>query len=153
MLWTKWLTTTIIDELSRVECVKGQTGKGKHGLTAVAPRRNAIADALTECPAGAWISVADFLRFMRASGTDFTVTRDPWDLYICEAHYGSLGSGSEDILEERYLLGFLLEYAATLGLIDVALIPPAGARADYGCLWEPMSFPSSVAMMASCISV
>src|SRR5207302_1336931 len=53
MLWTNWLTTTIIDELSRVECVKGQTGKGKHGLTTVAPRRNAIADALTECPAGA----------------------------------------------------------------------------------------------------
>src|SRR5207249_6304967 len=26
-LWTKWLTTTIIDELSRIECVKGQTGK------------------------------------------------------------------------------------------------------------------------------
>jgi hypothetical protein len=141
MLWTKWLTTTILDELSRIECVKGQTGKGKHGLTAVPRRRNAIAGALTECPAGAWISAAEFFRFMRASGADFTVTRDPWDLYICEAHYGSLGSGGEDILEERYLLGFLLEYAATLGLLDVGLIPPAGARDDYGDLWGTDELP------------
>jgi hypothetical protein len=29
----------------------------------------------------------------------------------------------------------LLEYAATLGVIDVVLIPPAGARYNYGDLW------------------
>ncbi|PYS48418.1 MAG: hypothetical protein DMG13_25590 [Acidobacteria bacterium] len=140
-LWTKWLTTTIIDELSRIECVKGQTGKGKHGLTAVAPRRQAIVGALTECPVGVWISTADFFRFMRGTGADFTLTRDPWGLYICDAHYGSLGSGGEDELEERYLLGFLLEYAATLGLLDVALIPPACARDDYGDLWGTDELP------------
>src|ERR1039457_1298649 len=38
-LWTKWLNTTILDELARIECVKGQTGKGKRGLTAVSARR------------------------------------------------------------------------------------------------------------------
>ena len=141
MLWSKWLTTTIIDELSRVECVKGQTGKGGHGLTAVAPRRIAIARALSECPTNVWISTAEFFRFMRASGTDFMVTRNPWNLYICDAQYGSLGSGGEEMLEERYLLGFLLEYAATLGLLDVALIPPAGARDDYGDLWGTDELP------------
>jgi hypothetical protein len=41
-LWEKWTDTTVLDELSRVECVKGQTGKGKHGLTATASRREAI---------------------------------------------------------------------------------------------------------------
>jgi len=36
----------------------------------------------------------------------------------------------------RELLAVLrLEYAATLGLIDVALYPPAGARPDYGRMW------------------
>ena len=35
----------------------------------------------------------------------------------------------------EFMLCLLLEYAATLGLIDVALIPPAGARRDYGGLW------------------
>ena len=29
----------------------------------------------------------------------------------------------------------MLEYAATLGVIDVALIPPAGARHNYDNLW------------------
>jgi hypothetical protein len=43
--------------------------------------------------------------------------------------------GSEGILVERYMLCLLFEYAATLGLVDVAFIPPAGARRDYHKLW------------------
>ena len=135
-LWSKWLDTTLIDELSRIECVKGQTGKGKRGLTALSSRRDAIADTLAECPAGSWIPTDEFHRFVCASGNDFTVSRNAWDLYICEKQYGSLGyAGGGQILDERYLLAFLLEYAATLGVIDVALIPPAGARYNYGGLW------------------
>ncbi|OLC38821.1 MAG: hypothetical protein AUH28_01535 [Acidobacteria bacterium 13_1_40CM_56_16] len=141
MLWKKWLITTIIDELSRIECVKGQTGKGQRTMSAVAPRRTAIAGALSECPAGVWISTDDFFRFIRASGATFIVTRNSWSLYICDPHYGSLGSGCGWILEERYLLGLLLEYAATLGLLDVALIPAAGARPDYGDLWGTDELP------------
>ena len=135
-LWSRWLDTTILDELSRIECVKGQTGKGKRGLTALSSRRDAIADTLAVCPAGSWISTDEFRRFVCASGNDFTVSRNTWDLYIGEKHYGSLGyEGGAQILDERYFLAFLLEYAATLGVIDVALIPPAGARYNYGGLW------------------
>lgn len=135
-LWSKWLKTTMLDELSRVECVKGQNGKGKRGLTALWSRRDAIADALAECPSGLWISVDEFHRFMRASGIDYSVAYNAWDLYICEKPYGSLGyEGGEPMLNERYLLAFLLEYAATLGVIDVALLPPAGARNNCGDLW------------------
>jgi hypothetical protein len=73
---------------------------------------------------------------MRAAGNDFSATRDAWGLYICEPEYGSLGyEGSAGILDERYPLILLLEYAATLGMIDVALIPPAGARRDFRGLW------------------
>jgi hypothetical protein len=138
-LWTKWQSTTIIDEFSRIECVKGQSGKG-HGLTAVTLRRNAIADILADCPAGVWISTDELFRFMMASGGDYRVSRSPWKLYVCELQYGSLGSCGS-MLEERYLFGFLLEYAATLGLLDVALIPPAGARRDYGMLWGTDDLP------------
>ena len=140
-LWSKWIDTTILDELSRVECIKGQTGKGKRSLTAVSSRRDAIANTLAECPAGSWISVDEFHRFVCASGNEFTVTRNAWALYICEKRYGSLGyENGEQILDERYLLAFLLEYAATLGVIDVALIPPAGARDNYGDLWGTDEF-------------
>jgi hypothetical protein len=135
-LWTKWVGTTILDELSRIECVKGQTGKGKRGLTAVSSRREAIAVSLAECPTERWIAADEFIRYMQASGNDFTVARDAWGLYICEQQYGSLEySGGSDVLDERYVYALLLEYAATLGMIDVALIPPAGARSDYGDLW------------------
>jgi DNA excision repair protein ERCC-3 len=37
---SRWIGTTIIDELSRVECVKGQTGKGRRGLTATLVRED-----------------------------------------------------------------------------------------------------------------
>ncbi|MBI5485827.1 MAG: helicase-associated domain-containing protein [Deltaproteobacteria bacterium] len=141
-LWARWVGTTILDELSRIECVKGQTGKGKRGLTAPLSRRRPVAEALAECPAGGWITTDEFLRFARASGHDFSVTRNAWNLYIGELQYGSLGQdGGAGILEERYVLCLLLEYAATLGLIDVALVPPAGARDDYGDLWGTDDLP------------
>jgi len=141
-LWTKWVDTTILDELSRIDCVKGQSGKGKRGLTAVSSRRDAVADTLAECPAGGWIATEEFFRFLRASEHDFAVTRDAWGLYIGELQYGSLGyEGGAYILDERYLLCLLLEYTATLGLIDVACIPPADARPDYGNLWGTDDLP------------
>jgi hypothetical protein len=141
-LWTKWVDTTILDELARIECVKGQTGKGKRGLTAVSSRREAIADSLAECPPGKWIAADALYRHMQATDNDFGVTRDAWDLYIGEQQYGSLGyEGSAGILSERYLLALLLEYAATLGMIDVALIPPAGARRDFHHLWGTDELP------------
>jgi len=55
----------------------------------VAGRRNAIASALVECPVGRWVTVNEFFH-IRAAGHDFEVTRDLWNLYISEAHYGSL---------------------------------------------------------------
>jgi len=141
-LWAKWTNTTILDELSRIECVKGQTGKGKRGLTAVYGRREAIAYSLAECPPGGWIATEEFLRYMRAAGNDFSATRDAWGLYICEQQYGSLGyDGSAGFLDERYTMSLLLEYAATLGMIDVALIPPAGARRDFRGLWGTDDLP------------
>ncbi len=141
-LWAKWMDSTLLDELSRIECVKGQKGKGKRGLTAAWSRRVEVADTLAECPAGVWIETDEFFRFMRASGNDLLVTRNVWDLYLCELQYGSLGyDNGERVLTQRYLYSLLLEYAATLGLIDVALIPPAGARSDYHDMWGADELP------------
>src|ERR1017187_3184645 len=64
-LWAKWLNTTILDELARIDCVKGQTGKGKRGLTAVSGRREAISDCLADCPPGRWIATEVFHRDMQ----------------------------------------------------------------------------------------
>jgi hypothetical protein len=80
----------------------------------------------------------DFFRYMQSANFDFEVTREPWDLYIEEKGYGSLGyAGFHDwhILQGRYALCLLFEYVSTLGLIDVAYVSPVGARRDYTELW------------------
>ena len=40
-------------------------------------------------------------------------------------------SHSWEIIEGRYLQCLLLEYLATIGMVDVAFIPPEHARPDF----------------------
>ncbi|MCC6133916.1 MAG: hypothetical protein LM550_12010 [Candidatus Contendobacter sp.] len=142
-MWRHWLKTTVFDEFLRIDLIKGQTGKGKRGLTAPSGRRAALHQALRGCPPGQWIGVNDLFRQMWANGAGFEITRDPYNLYVSQPGYDL---GSEDyrhwrLLQARYALCVLFEYAATLGLIDVAYIPPQGARRDYGELWRIARWP------------
>ncbi|MCY2952527.1 MAG: helicase-associated domain-containing protein [Planctomycetota bacterium] len=137
-LWEDWLFGDVLDELRRVNVIRGQTGKGHRYLTDPTERREAIAAALSECPVAQWIALDEFSRYARAAGHEFGISDDLWTLYIAEQQYGSLGydgCSGWNILQFRYLLCLLMEYAATLGLIDVAFIRPAGARRDYGDMW------------------
>lgn len=107
-------------------------------MTAMSGRRAIIEAALECCPVDRWVAFDTYSRFMQSGNFHFEVTRDPWHLYIADAHYGSLGySGYHDwhIVQDRYLLCLLFEYAATLGLIDVVYIDPHGARRNYRDLW------------------
>lgn len=138
LIWQRWLKSKLLDEFNRIEPIKGQHGKGKHTMTAVEGRRTVIAEALKECAVGSWVKVDDFFRFMIAAGFSFEVTREWWDLYISDPRYGSLGyEGYHDweILQGRYALCLLFEYAATLGMIDVAYVNPAGVRHDFREMW------------------
>lgn len=142
-IWRKWQKASLLDEFSRIDAIKGQKAKGGV-MAAVAPRRAAITELLQRCPAGEWISIDAFSRFMVATGHTFDVARDPWRLYICEPDYGSLGhSGYHDwdILQLRYMLCFLFEYAAPLGIIDVAYTEPAGARPNFSDMWGTDDLP------------
>jgi hypothetical protein len=136
-IWRKWLKSSLFDEFSRVDVIKGQKSKGRV-MTALAPRRAAIAEILRLCPPGVWIDVDNLSRFMQATDHTFDVTHDPWKLYIGDPQYGSLGHGGFhgwEILQLRYLLCLLFEYAAALGIIDVAYIEPTEARNVFGDLW------------------
>lgn len=149
LIWGKWLNSGLLDEFSRIDAIKGQASPGRV-MSAAAPRRLVIEEALQSCPVGQWVALDEFSRFMRASDLDFEVANDPWKLYICERQYGSLGyAGSHEwrILQKRYLMAFLFEYAATLGLIDVAYFDPTDpdlVPADYSDLWgtDELSFLS-----------
>jgi hypothetical protein len=138
-VWQNWIKTTVLDEFRRINAIKGQTGKGQRSFTALSGRRQAIAGALAQCPVSRWVDVDLFFRYMQAAGHDFEVTRDEWSLYISDPNYGSLGysygHSKWPILQGRYVLCVLFEVAATLGLVDVAFIPPGHARTDYRDMW------------------
>ena len=136
--WQRWLKNTLLDEFSRIDTIKGQNKKGKGGLTAVAPRRAAVHEILSLCPAGEWIEIDELFRFTRASDNHFEVSRNSWNLYIADAHYGSLGYQgfhAWSIVQGRYVMCLLWEYAATMGLVDVAHIPAESARVDFRDNW------------------
>ncbi len=136
-LWQKWLGNTTCDEFNRVNDIKGQQSAKSH-MTTKPPRRDAIVEALLDCPPGQWISVDVLSSFMVATGREFLISHAPERLYLCEARYGNFGYsgyGGWPILQFRYLLVLLFEYAATLGLIDVAYVHPENARNDFHHQW------------------
>ncbi|HZU37716.1 MAG TPA: helicase-associated domain-containing protein [Gemmataceae bacterium] len=135
-LWHKWLSTTLLDEFSRISVIKGQQTARGH-LTAVPPRRQALDAALRETPLKHWLAVDEFFRTMRARKHRFEVTRDIWQLYLGHREYGNLARSGEEwlLVQGRFILAVLFEYTATLGLVDVAYISPQGARDDLRGLW------------------
>ena len=139
LLLDKWTDNTIIDEFSRIDVISGQTrGKGHKAMTAASGRRPVVVEALAQCPVNQWIHFDEFSRFMLADGYTFEITRNPWLLYISHAEYGSMGYAGHDewhILQGRYIRCLLFEYAATLGLVDVAYIHPDNARDDFRDFW------------------
>jgi Helicase conserved C-terminal domain len=138
-LWRRWVSHGLIDEMSRVDAIKGQ--RCANVLTALKPRRQTVAAALATCPVEEWVTVDKLFATMQREGLSPTIARSErglWRLYLVDPEYGSLGyAGFSDwsLLEGRYTLCVLFEYAATLGLLDVTYIDPAGARDDFRGNW------------------
>jgi hypothetical protein len=138
-LWDRWLRSVSTDELSRVEAIKGQ--RRPSTLTPAVRRRAAVAAALGMLEPGAWTDIDELFGLLRTQRPPLMAARSLlalWRLYIADSYYGSLGHAGPrvwDILEGRYALCVLFEYAATAGLIDVAYADPRGARDDYRALW------------------
>jgi len=138
-LWARWLAAVSTDEMARIEAVKGQRKPGT--LTSAVTRRAAVAAALAGLEPGAWTGVGKLLGILRAQRPPLVATRSLralWRLYVLDSYHGSLGHAGPrawDLVEGRYALCVLFEYAATVGLIDVAYADPRGARHDYRALW------------------
>ena len=126
LLWQRWMKNKLVDEFNRINVFKGQTSsKGKQAMTSPASRRAKVESAMRDCPVGVWVSIDEFWRYLQAAGFDFEVTLEEWRLYILNAHHGTLYFTEWSTIQGRYVSCLLLEYAATLGMIDVALTPPA----------------------------
>jgi hypothetical protein len=138
-LWDRWLKSVSTDELSRIEAIRGQRKAAT--LTAAARRRAAVAAGLAALEPGVWTEVDALFAILRAQPAPLVVARNllaRWRLYLVDPYYGSLGPAgwqAWNVLEGRYALCVLFEYAATLGVVDVAYTGPRGARDDYRELW------------------
>jgi len=138
-LWTKWLRCVSHDELRRVEAIRGQ--RKPSTLTSVPDRRAAVATALASVDPGTWIDSDDLLAILQTQPAPLVVARSLltlYRLYLIDSYYGSLGHAGHQawgIVEGRYALCVLFEYAATMGVVDVAYTGPAGARDDFRKLW------------------
>jgi hypothetical protein len=139
VLWARWLKCVSHDEFSRIEAIKGQ--RRPSTLTSVPRRRAAVAAGLASLLPGAWVDIDALLAILEYQRAPVVVARSLralWRLYLVDSYYGSLGHAGRHawgVVEGRYALCVLFEYAATLGAIDVAYTDPAGARDDYRGLW------------------
>ncbi len=138
-LWDRWRRSVSYDELSRIEAIRGQRKAGT--LTAAARRRAAVTGGMAALEPGRWIDVDTLFAILRAQPAPLAVATSPlaqWQLYLVDSYHGSLGPAGAtawNALEGRYAVCVLFEYAATLGVIDVAYTSPRGARDDYRELW------------------
>jgi hypothetical protein len=138
-LWERWLRSVSQDEFSRIEAVRGQRRTGT--LTAPGRRRAAVADGLAALAPGVWVEVDALFAVLRAQPAPLVVAASPltrWRLYLGDPRHGSLGPAGPtawNVLEGRYALCALFEYAATLGVVDVAYTAARHARDDYRELW------------------
>jgi hypothetical protein len=134
-LWERWLRSVSQDEFSRIEAIGGQRRTGT--LTAPARRRAALADGLAALGPGRWVEVDALFAVLRTQPAPLVVAASPltrWRLYLGDPRHGSLGPAGGrawNVLEGRYALCALFEYAATLGVVDVAYTAARGARDDY----------------------
>lgn len=144
-LWARWLKNVSFDEMARIDAIKGQRRPGT--LTSAARRRAAVIACLAALEPGAWADTEMVWHVLQSDDAPLAVVRNLlvlWRLYIGDAYYGSLGhAGAKawDMVEGRYALCVLFEYAATAGVIDVAYTAPRGARDDYRFLYGADDLP------------
>ncbi len=135
-LWDGWKYNKLLDEFSRVDQIKGQKSTRGKTLFAAHRRRPGLYGGLRLCTPCKWLSVEELIRTMNSKGIEFEIARYGWKLYVGDAQYGHLDDyGDQTMIKKRYLLGFLFEYAATLGIIDVAYVHPSNVLSDCHRLW------------------
>ena len=130
-IWEQWVNNKKEDEFRRIDRIKGQNGKGKRFFTDVVERRKVVAEYLKDCQPGEWIAVDDFSDFLFITAADLQISAAPHSLYLYSPEQGEFDGGNWKILESRYLRCLLVEYIATLGMIDVVMSSPENEDATY----------------------
>ncbi len=135
--WERWEKNKLIDEFSRVTAIKGQKSSRGRTMTSPVRRRPMLNNLLEDLEPGRWISVDELHRVMQSDSMYlFDMVNYNWKLYIADQHYGHIDHDDTwPLLQFRYLLVYLLEYCATLGICDVVYRTPHFARDDFRSCW------------------
>jgi hypothetical protein len=142
-IWQRWIKSNVLDELSRIRAIKGQQSKSVH-LTKPAERREKLNAVLRLCPVDRWVEFDELLRYMRAEAqlpeierngqTALRIGSFSYDDYEWPSYsYG--GAKYWDVVIGSYLRAVLWEYAATLGLIEIAYTWPEETPHDFGTFY------------------
>ncbi len=143
-IWEKWEKSKITDEFARVTAIKGQRSNRGRTMTTPTKRRPMINNMLRDIQPGEWISIDEFARIMQSNAVySFELANYDWRLYFSDPNYGCIDGGDTwPLLQLRYILVYLFEYCATLGIIDIAYGEPYEARTeDYSSCWGAWDLP------------
>ena len=132
-LFWDWKDRSKFDEFSRINQIKGQKGKGQKYFTNPIDRRDACIETLRGCPINKWVSFVDYLRLMAVENQFFNVTLEPYSLYIGDSVYGRFHD--DTFLTNAYTRCLMMEYFATLGMIDIAYVNPVDVQDNYYDRW------------------
>lgn len=132
-LFWDWKDRSKFDEFSRINQIKGQKGKSQKYFTNVLSRRDACIETLRACPPEQWVSFDDYLRLMAVERQFFNVTLEPYSLYIGDSTYGRIHD--DTFLTNVYTRCLMMEYFATLGIVDIAYVTPDNAQDNYYDRW------------------
>ncbi|MCC6166763.1 MAG: hypothetical protein IT329_05995 [Caldilineaceae bacterium] len=126
-----WTQASVFDELTRLDALKGLRA---HGIRLTKPglRRSRIVEALSWCPAGVWIEIAEFYRALKIWHFDFEVEEGGIHKLYMGYRYGRGGyyepwADSRDmwlLVNGLYINAVLWEYLAVIGALDIAYLPP-----------------------------
>lgn len=139
--WERWLKTDLLDELSRVKAIKGQQSSAAQ-LTKPATRRATIANLLRACPPGRWVTFDELLRYMRAEGLVPLIEENMrymhTALHVGYGYYDNPGYDTKrywDIIAGSYVRAVVFEYAATLGMVELAYTAPEDSPHEFGSIY------------------
>lgn len=134
-LWNAWLKSPGHSEGHRIEMIRGAKRRGM--LHPPTESRKGLGVVLKTLPVGKWINIFDFIEYMMITNPMPILTRHGHYFDIERTVYGDFGGNYvTPIFENRFIFAFLVEYAACLGIIDIALTQPWGVSPDLEGTWD-----------------
>lgn len=122
-LWTRWLKQKTHDAIWDVPSVKG-TNIRRASLQPVIERRQQLVEGLKQCPVNQWIDIKHWKSMLIMTDRYPTVTTAKSTIEINNEEIVPDLDYAHLLIGWLYTSSFLVRYAATLGIVDIAYTPP-----------------------------